>query len=153
MDGHSLAPAGRARGGLAQLRAAQQRYQADAVLSAGPERLLTMLYDRLLLDIERAESAQLAADWPTASAQLQHAQAIVAELTASLTDEWDGSAGLRAVYTYLTTTLIRANIGRDPELTRQCRDLVAPLGEAWHEAARVVSDSRALAGSPERAHG
>ncbi|WP_354003009.1 flagellar export chaperone FliS [Microbacterium elymi] len=78
---------------------AQQRYRDDAVLSAPPERLVTMLYDRLLLDIERGEAAQRAGDWAAASTHLQHAQAIVAELSGSLTDAWDGSDGLaRAVH-------------------------------------------------------
>ncbi|WP_338372001.1 flagellar export chaperone FliS, partial [Enterococcus faecium] len=66
---------------------AQQRYRDDAVLSAPPERLVTMLYDRLLLDIERGEIAQRAEDWTEANAQLQHAQAIVSELSSSLTDD------------------------------------------------------------------
>ncbi|MGV9768948.1 flagellar export chaperone FliS [Microbacterium sp. NPDC003461] len=124
---------------VAQLRAAQQRYQTDAVLSATPERLVTMLYDRLLLDVERAEAAQLAGNWQDASTHLVHAQAIVAELNASLADTWDGSASLRALYVHLTTTLIGANIGRDPQRTRECRDLIAPLREAWHGAAQAAT--------------
>lgn len=124
---------------VAQLRAAQQRYQTDAVLSATPERLVTMLYDRLLLDVERAEAAQLAENWQDASTHLVHAQAIVAELNASLADTWDGSASLRALYVHLTTTLIGANIGRDPQRTRECRDLIAPLREAWHGAAQAAA--------------
>lgn len=118
---------------------AQQRYRELAILSAGPERLLTMLYDRLLLDIERGEAAQRAGDWAEANAQLQHAQSIVAELTSSLTDAWEGSAGLRDVYIFLTQTLIGANIGRDPERTRACAELVAPLREAWHGAAEAMT--------------
>ncbi|MEV7618575.1 flagellar export chaperone FliS [Microbacterium sp. NPDC089321] len=118
---------------------AQQRYRELAILSAGPERLLTMLYDRLLLDIERGEAAQRAGDWAEANAQLQHAQSIVAELNSSLTDSWEGTAGLRAVYTFLTQTLIGANIGRDPERTRVCAELVAPLREAWHGAAEAMT--------------
>lgn len=126
---------------FAALRA-QQRYRDDAVLSASPERLLTMLYDRLVLDLERGEAAQRSGDWAEASTQLLHAQAIIAELSASLTDAWDGSANLRSLYTFLTTTLIGANIGRDPERTRACRDLVVPLRDAWHAAAA------SLAGAP-----
>lgn len=118
---------------------AQQRYRELAVLSAAPERLLTMLYDRLLLDIERGEAAQRAGDWVEANTQLQHAQSIVTELTASLTDTWDGSAGLRGIYTFLAQTLIGANVGRDPERTRTCAELVAPLREAWHAAAESMT--------------
>ncbi|WP_417564404.1 flagellar export chaperone FliS [Microbacterium sp.] len=119
---------------------AQQRYRDDAILSATPERLVTMLYDRLVLDLERGEAAQRAGDWGSANTQLQHAQAIVAELSTSLTDAWDGSQGLRALYTFVTQTLIGANIGRDPERTRSCRELVAPLRDAWHEAAASLTD-------------
>lgn len=118
---------------------AQQRYRDDAVLSAPPERLLTMLYDRLLLDIERGEAAQRDGRWQEANAQLVHGQAIVAELSSSLTDAWDGSAGLRALYAFLSRSLIDANVGRDPELTRACRAVVAPLREAWHAAADAVT--------------
>ncbi|MDF2560304.1 MAG: flagellar export chaperone FliS [Microbacterium sp.] len=121
---------------------AQQRYRDDAVLSAPPERLVTLLYDRLMLDIERGEAAQRAEDWTEANAQLQHAQAIVAELSSSLTDDWNGSAGLRSVYVFLTQTLIGANIGRDAERTRACLGIVAPLRDAWHEAARTVAETR-----------
>lgn len=125
---------------------AQQRYRDDAILSAPPERLVTMLYDRLLLDIERGEVAQRAGDWQAAGVQLLHAQAIVAELMSSLTDDWDGSAGLRALYTHLTQTLIGANIGRDPERTRACHDIVAPLRDAWHAAADMLTGA-ALTGA------
>jgi flagellar protein FliS len=122
---------------------AQQRYRDDAVLSATPERLVTMLYDRLLLDIQRGETAQRAGDWAEANTQLQHAQSIVAELTSSLSNDWSGSPGLRALYAFLTQTLIGANIGRDPERTHSCHDLVAPLREAWHTAAASVTEARA----------
>lgn len=122
---------------------AQQRYRDDAILSAPPERLVTMLYDRLALDLERAEAAQVAGEWLAAGEQLVHAQAIVAELTASLTDAWNGSANLRALYAHLTRTLITANIARDVDSTRACRDIVAPLRDAWHAAASAVAETRA----------
>lgn len=127
---------------LASALRAEQQYRDDAVLSAPPERLVTMLYDRLMLDLERGELAQRAGQWVEANAQLQHAQAIVAELTSSLTDEWEGSAGLRALYAHLTSTLIRANIDHDPDSTHVCIELVAPLRDAWHAAALAVAEAR-----------
>ena len=125
--------------------AALARYREESILSASPERLLTMLYDRLVLDLERGEAAQRAGEWQEANTQLQHAQAIVTELQSTLTDAWDGSANLRAIYTFLTTTLIGANVGRDAERTRTCRDLVAPLRDAWHAAALTVAEAAAPA--------
>lgn len=117
---------------------AQKRYRENAILSAPPERLVTMLYERLLLDIDRGEAAQRRGDWTVANTQLQHAQAIVAELQSSLSDEWSGSAELRALYTFLAQTLIGANIGRDAERTHTARELVAPLRDAWNAAAESL---------------
>jgi flagellar protein FliS len=118
---------------------AQQRYREEAILSASPQRLVTMLYDRLLLDVERAEAAQLREDWVAANTELQHAQQIIAELSSSLSGEWEGSASLRALYGYLTRTLIGANVGRDPQRTRECRELLTPLRDAWHEVAEALA--------------
>jgi flagellar protein FliS len=118
--------------------AAQKRAQLnrEAILSASPARLLTMLYDRLLVDLGRAEAAQLNGQWPVASENLLHAQAIIAELTSSLNvDAWDGGQGLRALYAYVSTALVNANVNRDVERTRESIALLEPLRQAWHEAA------------------
>lgn len=119
--------------GLAAKRA---EYARNAVLSASPARLLTMLYDRLLLDLARAEEAQRNSNWQVASENLLHAQAIITELLGTLkTDVWEGGENLHALYTYSLSTLMNANIGRDAQLTRECIDLLEPIRLAWHEAA------------------
>ena len=119
--------------------AQRNQYLEDSVLSAPPARLLTMLYDRLLLDLGRAETAQQGANWPVASENLLHAQAIIAELVSSLkTDSWDGADGLIGLYNYAFTALVNANIQRDPALTREAIELLEPLRQAWHEAAAAV---------------
>jgi len=108
----------------------------EAVLSASPARLLTMLYDRLLVDLNRAQAAQREGNWPLASENLVHAQAIIAELSSSLDDGvWDGASGLRGIYTFATGHLVQANIQRDATLTGQVIELLEPLRQAWHEAA------------------
>lgn len=114
----------------------RDQYNRDAILSATPIRLLTMLYDRLLLDLGRAEAAQVAANWPVATENLVHAQAIVAELSSTLdVGAWDGGEGLLALYTYVSNSLISANIHRDVERTRESIALLEPLRQTWHEAA------------------
>ncbi|WP_160667735.1 flagellar export chaperone FliS [Pseudarthrobacter sp. ATCC 49987] len=117
----------------------RNQYLADSVLSAPPARLLTMLYDRLLLDLGRAETAQQTANWPVATENLLHGQAIIAELISSLkTDAWDGADGLLGLYNYVSTALVNANIQRDPALTREAIELLEPLRQAWHDAAAAV---------------
>jgi flagellar protein FliS len=103
-----------------------------------------MLYDRLLLDLNRADTAQVSQDWPVASENLIHAQAIIAELTSSLkVDAWDGGQGLLGLYTYVSNALVAANVRRDVERTRECIALLEPLRTAWYEAAGEISTQRA----------
>lgn len=121
----------------AAFRASQlSRYSDDAVLSAPPARLLTMLYDRLLLDLNRAQHAQTNENWAMASENLLHAQAIVAELASTLkVDTWDGAANLLSLYDYSMQAMIGANIHRDVERTTECIQLLEPLRAGWHDAA------------------
>ena len=132
--------------GGAQARRAQ--LNREAVLSATPVRLLTMLYDRLLLDLGRAEIAQNIEDWAVASENLLHAQAIVAELSTSLNVEaWEGGEGLFALYTYVSNALMSANIHRDVARTREAIALLEPLRQTWHEAAALLPAQAMAAGA------
>lgn len=129
--------------------APRNQYLNESVLSAPPARLLTMLYDRLLLDLGRAEAAQQTADWSLASENLIHAQAIITELSSSLnTEAWDGADGLLGLYNYASTALINANIQRNPALTREAIELLEPLRLAWHEAAAAIPAARPAAAPP-----
>lgn len=119
------------------LRRAQ--YSRDVILTATPTHLLTMLYDRLLLDLHRAEAAQEIEDWQTGSENLLHAQEIVAELSTSLDlDAWDGAEALLSVYNFVARALIHANTHRDIASTMLCTTLVEPLRQSWHEAAQSI---------------
>lgn len=114
------------------------QYRRDSILSATPAHLLVMLMDRLALDIDRAAAAQDEGNVETARRCLGNAQAIVAELMSSLdVDAWEGAPQLFALYGHLTTTLVRAAISNDAELTRGCARVVAPLRDAWRAAAAV----------------
>ncbi|GAA1109423.1 flagellar export chaperone FliS [Arthrobacter flavus] len=133
---------------LTSASAKRAAYNRDAVLSASPSRLLTMLYDRLMLDLARAETAQVTGDWSVAAENLIHAQAIITELNLSLdTDKWDGANGLKSLYSYVMTTLIDANIGRNVDRTRECITLLEPVRQAWHEAAAQIPVPTAAAGT------
>ena len=122
-------------------------YQREAILSASPARLLVMLYDRLLLDLARAEAAQLDEAWDVARENLLHAQDIIAELAGSLDlDVWDGADNMLGIYNYAGTALMNANIHRNVALTRECIELLEPLRQTWHEAATLPTAATAGAG-------
>ena len=132
------------------MHSVRSRYVTAAVETVGPARLLTMLYDRMLLDVDRGIESLQAGDRVTASGHLQHAQEIVAELMVSLQpDGWEGGEQLMAVYRYLLTELIGAGAHGDLERAVACRDLVLPLADAWHTAADELTRNAVAASTPE----
>ena len=103
-----------------------------------------MLFDRLLLDLQRAEAAQSEQDWIRASGYLVHAQDIVAELAGSLdVERWDGGQNLLAIYLFSSTKLVSANVEHSIERTREVIEIMEPLRQTWHEAAGMLADQAA----------
>lgn len=127
----------------------RERYVQDSVSTASPATLLIMLYDRLVLDLLRAEAALNDNNKQQASEQLLHAQDVVSELASTLdVDAWEGAKQLMSVYTFLITTLVEANLEGDVTKVVACRELVEPLQDAWQQAARTVAKAE-----PERSFG
>ena len=113
----------------------RMRYLTDSITTASPARLLVMLYDRLCLDLERAQTALIAGEREPASAALVHAQEILMELRRSLrTDGWDGAANLSSIYTFLLGELMKANIRQESDRVAACLATVQPLRDAWRAA-------------------
>ncbi|RZU50450.1 flagellar protein FliS [Krasilnikovia cinnamomea] len=122
--------------------AMRERYLADSIATASPAKLLVMLYDRLVLDLTRGEQALLDGDREDARTNLLHAQDIVLELQTSLKpDVWDGAADLAAIYAFVMTELVTANVKGDPVKVRQCRELMEPLRDTWREAALATAST------------
>jgi flagellar secretion chaperone FliS len=110
-------------------------YQSQAVQTANQPQLLVMLFDRLAVDIARAELAIEASNFEATNETLQHAQKIVRVLSSSLDPEgFSGGQELLAIYVFLENHLIKANIEKDVALVRECADLVRPIHEAWRRA-------------------
>ncbi len=121
----------------ASLRA---RYLGDSVATASPQQVLVMLYDRLTLDLERAQVAVAGGDRALVNEELQHAQAIVLELLSSLqVDAWEGGPRLAALYNWLMNELVQANLKMDANRIASCRQVVEPLRDAWRQAAASLA--------------
>jgi flagellar protein FliS len=114
-------------------RHASAAYTQSSLTTASPQKLIVLLYERLVLDLDRAEAALR--EEQHAGRHLVHAQDIVMELLSSLDlTVWDGAAGLQSLYTYLHGELVRANVTRDVDRVVAVRDLILPLRDAWREA-------------------
>jgi flagellar protein FliS len=127
---------------MARMAAVRNAYSNDTVVTT-PERLITMLYDRLTRDLVGAEAALERVDRVAAHDLLVHAQEIVFELLSSLeVDAWDGARQLATLYTWMLRQLVEANTEQDASKVHHVRSLVEPLGEAWHAAANEVATAQ-----------
>ena len=121
------------------LRAA---YVSISVDTMSPGRMIVALYERLALDLVRAQQAIKAADPATAHECLLHAQAIVSELHDSLDAErWPAARRLKDIYVFLLFELVTANVEKDAARVAACHQLIVPLRDAWHEVAGIVPSS------------
>jgi flagellar protein FliS len=117
-------------------------YQGNAVATASPARLLIMLLERLVLDVERGQAALGSGDREQTNRQLQHAQAIVTELQTSLDPEgWAGGHELMALYGYLQRQLVRANIEQDTAAAAEALTISRDLCDTWRQAALLAAAS------------
>lgn len=123
------------------------RYLTEAIETATPAVRLTMLFDALQLDLAKtdrafAEQAQL----KVISDLLIHAQEILALLRDTIdVGAWEPAARVRALYDYLYSELVKANLDKDRARAAAVADHVQKLADAWREAARSTEDGGAPA--------
>lgn len=126
----------------------RQAYLDVGLSTASPERLLLLLWDRLIVDLDVADDALERGDLHTASERLIHAQDITFELRSTLrVDVWEGAARLAQVYAYAEERLVAANVQKDPAIVAECRHLLVPLRDAFHAAASQAMAERPLVAS------
>jgi len=115
-------------------------YRDTAVLSATPAQLVTMLYDRLLLDLRTAHAALGTGNDAEATYRLGHAGDIVAMLADSLdVTQWDGANDLLGIYLYTAQGIVSATASRNADTVLECITLLEPLRASWHEAATTLA--------------
>lgn len=115
---------------------ARNAYLGNSVSTASPQRLLVMLCERLVLDLQRAREAQLVSAHDQAREPLLHAQDIVLELNASLdATKWSGAPALASLYDWMHSQLVIANTKRDMTATEHCLGLAEQLADTWRQAA------------------
>ncbi|MCZ4499400.1 MAG: hypothetical protein JWQ74_1953 [Marmoricola sp.] len=115
---------------------ARAAYMDASIATASPARLLVMLYERLVLDVQRGLDAGRRNDLIGMHEQLTHAQDIVMELHSSLRiDGFRGGKELAALYGFLHRQLVTANVGKDIGITSDCLVIVTDLCDTWRRAA------------------
>ena len=125
---------------------AQARYASDTAATVSAQRLLTLLYDRLVADLGAAHEAMLRDDWATSGQRIANASEILLELHATLDVEaWPDGDGLARLYLWIVGELMQARVRQSAQRVADCRDLVVPLRDAWRQAGEQLT----AATSPE----
>ena len=111
-------------------------YQRNAVMTASPEKLVKMLYDGAIKNLEKARVGL--EDTSTARSQevgqaLSKAMGIVGELRASLDHAAGGeiSTNLEQLYEYVLDQLSTANLQRTVEGVNNAQQVMRTLKEGW----------------------
>lgn len=113
------------------------------------QRLLVMLYDRVMRDLDDAEAAIRSGDRHGSNQALLHAQDIVAELERALDPTvWDAAKELATVYVFILGRLLRANVAMDLVALDDARTALGPLRDAWTKAWQATLAAPATTGAP-----
>jgi flagellar protein FliS len=115
------------------------RYQSDAIATAGPAQLVLMLFDGALTSLIKARAGLHdggAAAHQQSHHELQRCQDIVWELRMALDRDRGGviAANLGSLYDYCLTQLVQANVKKDPVPLDIVEEVLRDLRAAWAEA-------------------
>ncbi|MCU0616979.1 MAG: flagellar export chaperone FliS [Gemmatimonadaceae bacterium] len=116
-------------------------YRELEVLSASPERLVVLLYDGLVVQLERARLATERQHLEGQVVALSKARAIVGELLATLDFEQGGEIAdrLASIYQYLLLELVDVGRRGDTALMRRLGGIAAELRDGFAGAAEQVA--------------
>lgn len=124
-------------------------YRDTEVLSSSPERLIPLMYERLLVSLKRGTLCIRNNDMDGKFENLQRAQDLVYELMGSLDFDRGGDIARRlaSLYTFWAREISEAGRTLNENRLARVTGMVAELHESWKEAVRVVEgDVRAAAG-------
>jgi len=111
-------------------------YQRNAVMTASPEKLVKMLYDGAIKNLERSKaglSDGATARSPEVGQALSKAMGIIGELRASLDHAAGGdiSRNLDQLYEFALDQLSQANLQRTPAGVNNTLEVLRTLKEGW----------------------
>lgn len=119
------------------------RYLRERVLTATPAQRIVMLYDRMLLDLERARVCE-----PTAfPGHVGHAVEVLAELLGSLDHAAGGPAdNLASIYGFLIGEFMLMQANGQADRLEMLIPMISKLRDAWLEASERLATSDPVAG-------
>ncbi|MGS0763332.1 flagellar export chaperone FliS [Syntrophomonas curvata] len=118
---------------------AYDNYKRATVETAAPGKLLLMLFDGAIRNIDNAQKAINDKDVNAAHNLIVKTQNIVLELIASLNMEYEISNNLFSLYEYLYYQLVQANAGKDIGKLNEVRGFLAQFRDTWEEVMKKAA--------------
>jgi flagellar protein FliS len=117
-------------------------YLKTRIMTASSEELRLMLYDGALKFANQARTAMEQKQFEESYNHLMRAQKIVLELSSSLNHEVDPqlTEKLSAMYTFIYTQLVDANVNRQVELIDEAIKLLQFERETWQMLIKKMAD-------------
>lgn len=131
-----------------------QRYREADISSMSREKILVLLYEKAIADIEDAAAALARDDRLTMNGKANHAMRIVTELRSALDHAAGGQIAdnLDSLYDFVFRELLAFLVDRQPEHARNCTQVLTPLLDAWRQipaGAAEAAAARAEAEAPK----
>ena len=116
---------------------AANAYRATMVESRSPLELVAMLFDGLIRSVTQAREATVRGDLREKHVAQSRALRVMHELQHTLDRERGGALArqLEALYTYVTSRLLEANVNKDVAGYDEALRLMTPLRDAWSQIA------------------
>ncbi|MGI5911540.1 MAG: flagellar export chaperone FliS [Syntrophomonadaceae bacterium] len=111
-----------------------ENYKKVNVQSSTPGKLLIMLFEGAIKNIDNAKKAIELKDINTAHNLIIKTQNIVIELIASLKVEYEISNNLFYLYEYIYYQLVQANVSKDIGKLDEIREFLVVFCDTWNEA-------------------
>lgn len=115
---------------------AYNQYKNTAVETASPGKLLLMLYDAAIRNLDKAQQAIIDKDVNASHKYIMKAQDIIKEFMCTLNMDYEISKNLFSLYEYMLNQLIQANVKKDVDLVAEVRGYLVELRETWQTALR-----------------
>lgn len=111
------------------------RYRETDLGTMSRERMVVLLYEKMVSDLEEAVAAIESGDRAQFTKRVTHSQRIVAELRQALDHKTGGeiAGNLDSIYEFLFREHLSLLLDREPRRAKACMDVLRPLLDAWRQ--------------------
>lgn len=114
-------------------------YQRNAVLTASPAELTLMLYEGAIKFCNIALNGFENQDFEKINTNIKKAEAIIAELRATLDHKYPVWEDFDRVYAYIYDCMVDANIQKDPAMLEEALKRTREMRDTWKEVMKLTA--------------